>query len=76
VEYGWRELGEVIRRHRRAAGLSQEQLADQCGVHWTYLSEIESAKVNPSISVLRRIATGLGLRTSQLVADAEVAGER
>jgi transcriptional regulator with XRE-family HTH domain len=69
-------LGEAIRRRRRAAGLSQEQLAHQSGLHWTYLSEIESAKVNPSISVVRKIANGLGVRTSQLVAEAEVAGER
>jgi transcriptional regulator with XRE-family HTH domain len=71
VERGWPELGEAIRRARRAAGLSQEQLADESGVHWTYLSEIETSKVSPSISVLRRIADALGVRASQLVREAE-----
>jgi transcriptional regulator with XRE-family HTH domain len=68
-------LGEAIRRHRRAARLSQEQLAEQSGLHWTYLSEIETSKVNPSINVLRKIAKALGVRTSQLVSEAEDAGE-
>lgn len=42
-------------------------------MHWTYLSEIETSKVSPSINVLRRIADGLGVRASQLVVDAEEA---
>lgn len=71
MEKGWAELGVAIRRRRRAAGLSQEALAERSGLHWTYLSEIETSKVNPTVGVLRRIAGGLGVRTSQLVAEAE-----
>ncbi|MBA2595173.1 MAG: helix-turn-helix transcriptional regulator [Chloroflexia bacterium] len=56
-------------------GLSQEQLAEQSSMHWTYLSEIETSKVSPSINVLRRIADGLGIRASQLVLEAEEATE-
>lgn len=73
MDKGWPELGAAIRRYRRAAGLSQERLAELCGLHWTYLSEIETSKVNPTINVLRRIADGLGVRTSQIVAEAEEA---
>jgi transcriptional regulator with XRE-family HTH domain len=75
VEHGWRELGEAIRRRRRVARLSQEELAEQSGLHRTYLSEIETSKVKPSIYVLRKIADALGVRASQLVAEAEDAGE-
>ena len=71
MEKGWAELGTAIRRHRRAAGLSQEALAERSGLHWTYLSEIETSKVNPTVNVLRRIADALGVRASQLVAEAE-----
>ena len=76
MDKGWAELGQAIRRHRRAAGLSQEALAEQSGLHWTYLSEIETSKVNPTVNVLRRIADALGVRASQLVAEAEAATER
>lgn len=61
----------VIRRHRRAQGLSQERLAELCGLHWTYLSEIETSKVNPTVNVVRRIANGLGVRASRLISEAE-----
>lgn len=71
VERGWPELGEAIRRARRAARLSQEQLAEESGVHWTYLSEIETSKVSPSIAVLRRIASALGMQAWELVKGAE-----
>ena len=71
MDRGWAELGQAIRRHRRAAGLSQEGLAERSGLHWTYLSEIETSKVNPTVNVLRRIAGALGVRASQLVAEAE-----
>ena len=71
MERGWAELGEVIRRHRLAAGLSQERLAELSRSHFTYVSEIETNKVSPSIHVLRRIADALGVRTSQLLIEAE-----
>lgn len=71
MEKGWPELGQAIRRQRRAAGLSQEGLAERAGLHSTYLSEIETARVNPTVNVLRRIAAALGVRASALVSAAE-----
>ncbi|MDP9367968.1 MAG: helix-turn-helix domain-containing protein [Chloroflexota bacterium] len=64
-----------MRRHRVAAGLSQEQLAELSGLHFTYISEIETGKRNPSVNVLRKIASGLNVRLSQLVSEAEVLDE-
>ena len=71
MERGWTELGEVIRRYRLAAGLSQELLAELGRSHFTYISEIETNKRNPSVNVLRRIAAALEIPASRLVADAE-----
>jgi transcriptional regulator with XRE-family HTH domain len=73
MEKGWPELGKVIRKHRKAAGLTQEQLAERSDSHWTYISEIETNKVNPSIDVLRRIASGLETPLSSLIEEAETA---
>lgn len=71
VNTGWAELGLTIREHRRAAGLTLEQLAERADLHWTYISEIENNRRNPSLNVLRKLAGGLGLRLSVLISDAE-----
>jgi transcriptional regulator with XRE-family HTH domain len=67
----WRELGQAIRDSRREAGLTQEQLAERASLHWTYVSEIETGRKNPSVAVLRRIAIGLDIKLSALIERAE-----
>lgn len=71
MEKGWPELGDTIRRHRKAAKLTQEELAELADSHWTYISEIENGHRNPGLDVLRRIAKGLGVKLSGLIASAE-----
>ncbi|WP_410052952.1 helix-turn-helix domain-containing protein, partial [Bradyrhizobium sp. SZCCHNR3042] len=48
-------VGLNIQELRRARELSQEELADRCQVHQTYLSGVETGKRNPSLLVLERI---------------------
>jgi transcriptional regulator with XRE-family HTH domain len=74
MDKGWPELGNVIREQRKAERLTQEQLAELAASHWTYISEIENGHRNPGIDVLRRIAKGLGVPLSQLIATAEEVG--
>ena len=52
-----------VRRIRRAKELSQEQLADDAGLHRTYVSALErnSSDRNPSIRVADRLAKALGV---------------
>lgn len=71
MEKGWPELGDIIRKRRKAERLTQEQLAELADSHWTYISEIENGHRNPGIDVLRRIAKGLGAPLSELIASAE-----
>lgn len=66
-------LAGAIRRRRLAAGLSQEDLADRASVDRTYVSLVERAKRNVTLDVLDRIASGLGVDASTLVAEAEKA---
>jgi transcriptional regulator with XRE-family HTH domain len=40
-------------------------------LHWTYVSEIETGKVNISVNVLRRLACALQLKPSELLVQAE-----
>lgn len=64
-------VGEAVRRHRQDAGLSQEQLAEQAGLHRTAVSLIERGQRSPSVETLHRICVALGISVSHLVADAE-----
>jgi transcriptional regulator with XRE-family HTH domain len=52
-------VGEKIRSLRKGAGLSQEVLAERCGIFRTYLSRIESGSANPSLVVLVTLAKAL-----------------
>ncbi|MCG8652337.1 MAG: helix-turn-helix domain-containing protein [Pirellulales bacterium] len=49
-----------MREHRRSAGLSQEALADVCGLHRTYIGSVERGERNISIDNMEVIATALG----------------
>lgn len=60
-------LGRTIRRFREERGISQESLAALARIDRTFVSEIERGLVNPSIDIVQRIATGLGLRLSDLI---------
>ncbi len=63
-----RRIGANIRRLREAAGLSQEELADRSGLHRTYISQVERAVKNATIVSLDKIARGLGVQLTELVA--------
>ena len=51
--------GQAVRKIRLAQGISQEELADRCGLHRTYISDIELGKRNLSLENIERIAISL-----------------
>ena len=57
-----------LRRHRAAAMLSQEQLAEKTGLHPTEISRLERAVREPRLGTIARLARGLGIGAEQLVA--------
>ena len=64
-------LGEEIRRARKEAGMTQEELADRAGLHYTYISLLERDKKSPTIDSLFRICKALGVSASSLIARVE-----
>jgi DNA-binding XRE family transcriptional regulator len=60
-------LGERVRAHRHELGMSQEQLAEACGVHWTFLGQVERGRRNVSLHNILKIAAGLELDAGDLV---------
>lgn len=60
-------LADNLRSKRSALGWSQEELADRAGIHRTYISGLERAARNPSVAVLERLATALGVPVHELL---------
>jgi transcriptional regulator with XRE-family HTH domain len=63
-------FGEVIRRLRLEAGLSQAGLADAAGVHQRQIHRYESGEQQPALGVAQRIATALGVTLDELAGGA------
>jgi transcriptional regulator with XRE-family HTH domain len=54
-------LGRAIRALRNDAGLTQETLGQRAEIHPTWISHIESGRINPTWGNVRRIANGLAV---------------
>jgi HTH-type transcriptional regulator / antitoxin HipB len=56
------ELAEAVRSRRQELGLSQRQLAERAGMTQPGVARFEAGGTTPTIPVLERLATALGLR--------------
>jgi transcriptional regulator with XRE-family HTH domain len=64
-------LGEALRHARKAAGISQEELAFESKVDRTYISQLENGHKSPTVDVLFRVCPALGMAASDLIAKVE-----
>lgn len=55
-----------LKRYRRAAELSQEELAHRAGIDRTYISALERCQYAASIDIVERLAIQLGVPPSAL----------
>ena len=62
-----RLVGSNLRRYRKAAGLSQEELAHQARLDRTYVSGMERGVRNPTVLVLQDLASALDIRAADLL---------
>lgn len=62
-----RTVAVTVKRARKAAGLSQEELAFEAGLDRTYISQVERRKRNVTIVVLARIARALKMTPDRLL---------
>jgi len=68
------EIGQRIRKKRRAAGLSQDQLAEKIGISTTHMSHIETGNTKLSLAVFVELAKLLEVRTDELLYDVTPSG--
>lgn len=61
------EIGQRIRKLRKAQGLSQEQLAEQISISTTHMSHIETGNTKLSLPVLVELAATLHVMTDELL---------
>jgi len=61
----------VLKKHRKAKGLSQELLAEKADLHPTYIGLVERRLRNPSLNVAKALAQGLDLPLAALIKEAE-----
>jgi transcriptional regulator with XRE-family HTH domain len=64
-------VGRAVRTLRIDQGLTQEELADRCDMHRTYVGGIERGERNPTVTVIYRLADALSVKGSDLLAAAE-----
>jgi transcriptional regulator with XRE-family HTH domain len=65
-------LGELIRKQRQQAELTLRDLAERANVSNPYLSQIERGLHEPSVRVLKAIASALNLSAESLLVQAGV----
>lgn len=69
-------LGANVRRYRKLAGMSQEELSLESGMKRSYVSDLERGTRNPSVRALGRLADALGVPAAVLLSPANEVEQR
>jgi transcriptional regulator with XRE-family HTH domain len=64
-------FGKTLRKRRKEAGFTQEQLALEADIQRNYVSLIERGVNQPTITIIFKLAGALGCSPSSLVEDVE-----
>ena len=59
-------FGTNLRKYRELLGVSQEKFAEICGLHRTYISDIERFQRSISLNNVQKIADSLGIETYRM----------
>lgn len=59
-------FGTNLRKYRTELGISQEKFAEMCGLHRTYISDIERFQRSIALDNVQKIADALGIDTYKL----------
>ncbi len=60
-------LADNIRAYRKTKHISQEELADMCDLHRTYVGSVERGERNVTLSTLETLAAALGVSVPELL---------
>ena len=62
-------FGTNLKKYRKEKGISQERLAELCGLHRTYISDLECCARNVSLKNVQKIADALEINSYKLLID-------
>ena len=54
-------IGERVKNHRIRRRFSREELAERCGLHTTYIGQIERGEKNATLETIEKIIKGLDI---------------
>jgi transcriptional regulator with XRE-family HTH domain len=63
------QVGFRIRERRISMNLTQAALAENCGLHRTFIGSVERGERNVALLSLRKIAVALRVTPAELLAD-------
>lgn len=66
-----RVFGTNLRRYRESLGISQEKFAELCGLHRTYISDVERFQRSISLTNVQKIADALEIDAFKLFMEVE-----
>lgn len=61
------EFGERVRARRAELGKSQEQLASESSLHWSYIGQVERGQRNVTLHSILKLAEVLAVDPGELV---------
>ena len=61
------KMAATLKRLRERRGLTQEQLAEAAGISRTYLARIETAKHDPTLTIIEKLAKALKVKPAELL---------
>lgn len=70
------DIGRKLRRVREGRGLSQRQLARRAGVANASISQIEAGKLNPTVSMLKKVLDGIPLGLGEFFSGEDARDDR
>jgi transcriptional regulator with XRE-family HTH domain len=62
-----KRIGQRVRAFREKRNISQEELADICGLHRTYVGSVERGERNLTVTSLQTLAKGLRVTMAEIV---------
>lgn len=63
------KIGKRIRAARTLKGLSQARLSELSGVSQAYLSELEAEEKNPTLAIVEKLSSALGVTIAELLGE-------
>lgn len=67
------DISEAVKAWRGRRGLSQWELADKSGVGYATIARLETARIDPRLSTLERLAEALDVDVAGLLAGPQAA---